>query len=141
MEPGSPQNEEARAVAYELSKIAETLVLGDALGWVRERYGAYEIVSHWRQGELHHDIVLRIQEAPREPASGGALAGYVLLLSLNCNGGLKEVSCFEAPFERDALWQQRCPEAAPEAASGLPRQLGLARTIHWVDPCRFLRPQ
>lgn len=110
--------------------LAAALELGGLLELVRRRYGGYELLSHWQQGEFHHDVVLRV-------AQRGNLPGDVLVVSTNCNGGVKEVSCFGAPPERDALWHARCPEV-PEFSGALPPVLAHARTTHWFDPCELL---
>lgn len=113
-----------------LDTLAERLSLGDLLETLRASHGAYELVAHWKQGEFHHDVVIRVNE-PR------GLPGPILVVSTNCNGGIKEVLCFDEVPERDALWHDRCP-AGEFAALALPEIRGRARTPHWFDPCELL---
>ena len=65
------------------------------------------------------------------------LDGRVLVVTTNCNDGIKEVMLFAEVPERSALWHERCPEN-PEFTGELPQLLGRARTEHWFDPCRLL---
>ena len=60
-----------------------------------------------------------------------------MVISTNCNGGVKEVLCFAEAVTPSALWHARCP--ANDAFSGtLPEVLAAARTEHWFDPCELL---
>ena len=61
----------------------------------------------------------------------------MLVVSTNCNGGVKEVSCFVALPDREALWHERCPKGEL-AAIPLPDLLARERTVHWFDPCELL---
>ncbi len=110
--------------------LAAALDLGAVLELLQRRYGGYELVAHWQQGEFHHDVVVRVAERRDLP-------GAVLVVSTNCNGGVKEVCCFADPPERDALWHARCPEV-PDFAGEAPPLLAQARTLHWFDPCELL---
>ena len=65
------------------------------------------------------------------------LPGEVLVVATNCNGGVKEVICFDRAPERYALWHARCPDN-PEFEGELGPVLGQARTLHWFDPCELL---
>ncbi len=115
-----------------LTTLAQTLVLGHLLERAREMFGGYELVTHWQQGEFHHDVVLRLPT--------GALAslpGCVLVVATNCNGGIKEVLCFDEVPERLALWHFRCPQN-PEFVGPLAPLLGREVTVHWFDPCELL---
>lgn len=115
-----------------LEDLASCMLLGPLLGRLKELLGTYEWLAHWRQGEFHHDIVVRAGEGDT------ALSGKVLVISTNCNGGVKEVLCFAEVPERWALWRERCPEN--EDFSGeVPEILGRARTAHWFDPCELLK--
>jgi len=114
-----------------LQELADAMLLGALLDRVQERVGGYRLLDHWTQGEFHHDVVLRVEDP------GELLPGGVLVVSTNCNGGVKEVLCFEEPPDRWALWHDRCPEV-PEFAGELAPVLGLARTSHWFDPCELL---
>ena len=111
-----------------LERLADSLMLGALL----DLLGAYELLEHWQQGEFHHDVVLRVRDR-----SAKKLAGDVLVVSTNCNGGVKEVLCFAEVPARDALWHWRCPEAS-EFAGELPEVLGHAKTTHWFPPCDLL---
>jgi hypothetical protein len=116
-----------------VSELASTLVLGALLERVRGRWGGYELVDHWKQGEFHHDVVIRI------PASARVLPGTVLVVATNCNGGIKEVLCFAEVPDRLALWHARCPEN-PEFSGSPLALLASATTQHWFDPCELLLP-
>ncbi|MFZ5889593.1 MAG: hypothetical protein ACOY0T_00875 [Myxococcota bacterium] len=115
-----------------VTELASLLVLGSVLDEIRRRWGTYELVDHWKQGEFHHDVVLRVE------AAAATLGGEILVVATNCNGGVKEVSCFEALPERSALWHARCPNN-PEFSGDPPALVATARTEHWFDPCELLR--
>jgi hypothetical protein len=85
--------------------LARHLVLGALLEDLTERYGAYELVAHWTQGEFHHDVVLRLPEA-----AASDLPGRVLVVATNCNGGIKEV-----------LSLPKCPTAARSGTTAVRR--------------------
>jgi hypothetical protein len=68
---------------------ARHLVLGALLEDLTARFGGYELVAHWTQGEFHHDVVLRLPEG-----AASDLRGRVLVVATNCNGGIKEVLSF-----------------------------------------------
>jgi hypothetical protein len=112
-------------------ELADTLVLGVLLEEVRRRFGRYELLDHWSQGEFHHDVVVRI------PVSGSNQLGSILVVATNCNGGVKEVISFDARPERSALWHWRCPEET-DFSGELPPILDRALTHHWFDPCELL---
>lgn len=116
-----------------IERLAETRVLGFLLESVRQRWGSYDLLEHHQQGEFHHDVFVRV------PNAKPGLPGEYLVISTNCNGGVKEVLCFEAPTEPAALWHFRCPEN-PAFRGTLPRILAQARTEHWFDPCELLAP-
>lgn len=109
-------------------RLADTLVLGSLLEEVRAVYGSYDLLAHWQQGEFHHDVLLSLTTngAPR-----------FVVVATNCNGGVKEVLCFDELPTRLALWHWRCP-ASPEFTGDLHGLLGTARTTHWFDPCELL---
>ena len=88
---------------------------------------AYELIDHWKQGEFHHDVVVRLPQ------------NVVLVVATNCNGGVKEVLAFETVPDCWALWHWRCPHVA-DFSGDLPPILGRAVTPHWFDPCDLLRP-
>jgi hypothetical protein len=112
-----------------IQELADTLVLGALLEEVREHFGPYELVAHWKQGEFHHDVVVRVPSA--------TLPGPVLVVATNCNGGIKEVLCFADIPDRYALWHWRCPNVADFGGELLPI-LARASTTHWFDPCDLL---
>lgn len=108
-----------------LQELANTMMLGALLDRLREVHQAFELVDHWKQGEFHHDVVVRV------PALG------VLVVATNCNGGVKEVLAFETVPERWALWHWRCPRV-DDFSGDLAPILGRAITPHWFDPCELL---
>lgn len=110
--------------------LADTLALGSLLEQLRASVGPYELLDHWQQGEFHHDVVMRVADTRQLP-------GRVLVVAINCNGGVKEVLCFDELPKRDALWHFRCPNAT-EFAGELPELRGRATTAHWFDPCELL---
>ncbi|MEA2697895.1 MAG: hypothetical protein QOI66_2166 [Myxococcales bacterium] len=113
-----------------IEALARNLALGSLLEDLKASFGGYEILDHWQRGEFHHDLLLRVESA-------GRLPGPVLVIATNCNGGVKEVLCFGAPPQEDALWHHRCPDVA-EFSGHLPPLLDEARTVHWFDPCALL---
>jgi len=112
-------------------QLANTMVLGALLLELRERFGDYELVAHWKQGEFHHDVVLRL------PQEAKGVQGRVVVVATNCNGGVKEVLILPELPKRGALWHDRCPENE-EFSGMLPPILELARTDHYFDPCELL---
>jgi hypothetical protein len=110
--------------------LANTMVLGALLESLRSRFGPYELVDHWKQGEFHHDVILRIGDKKNLP-------GRILAVATNCNGGVKEVLCFDEIPARSALWHWRCPRMS-EFSGSLPPILARAMTVHWFDPCELL---
>jgi hypothetical protein len=113
-----------------IQALARTMVLGNLLESLRTQFGAYELVDHWRQGEFHHDMIVRVQ-------SPKGLPGKILAIATNCNGGVKEVICFDEVPTRSALWHWRCPRES-EFSGTLPPILERATTHHWFDPCELL---
>jgi hypothetical protein len=63
----------------------------------------------------------------------------VLVVATNCNGGIKELLCFDELPLQAALWHWRCP-ANPEFSGELPRLRARAETPHFFDPCELLTP-
>ena len=116
-----------------LDRLAENLGLGSLLDAVSEQCGPFQVLDHWTQGEFHHDLLLELSgtEVP--------LPGRILVIGTNCNGGVKELLCFEQVPDRWALWHVRCP-GNPEFSGELPPILEAQRTVHWFDPCRLLEP-
>lgn len=108
-----------------LQALADTLVLGALLDELRDRHGGYDLLEHWKQGEFHHDVVVRLPDST------------VLVVATNCNGGVKEVLAFERVPDRWALWHWRCPHVG-DFAGELPPILERAITPHWFDPCDLL---
>ena len=114
-----------------LDSLTKHLTLGSLLEELRARLGGYEVITHWQQGEFHHDTVLRLD------ATRAHLPGSILVVATNCNGGVKEILCFGEVPTRGALWQRRCPDNA-EFRGELPSLLGHTKTMHWFDPCELL---
>lgn len=115
-----------------VDRLARFLVLGSLLDELVRRFGCYDLVAHWTQGEFHHDLVLRLPDA-----CATALPGRVLVVATNCNGGIKEVLSFADVPDRAALWHHRCPDV-PEFQGELAPVLARAVTEHWFDPCDLL---
>jgi hypothetical protein len=115
-----------------IDALAQTMDLGSLLAEATRKYGAYDLVAHWTQGEFHHDVVLRLPHAALQE-----VPGRVLVVATNCNGGVKEVLCFEEVPDRWALWHHRCPAVADFSGELAP---ALARSVteHWFDPCELL---
>ena len=109
-----------------VDELAATLSLGAALEILTERFGAYELLAHWKQGEFHHDVLVSVDA---EPA--------FVLIATNCNGGIKEVLRFSERPDRWALWHWRCPDNE-EFEGVLPPIETRALTTHWFDPCELL---
>ena len=113
--------------------LATQLTLGALLEELRRLAGGYELIDHWQQGEFHHDTVLRVEH------ERAGLAGSILVVATNCNGGVKEVLCFGEMPNRQALWHERCPDN-PEFAGVLPPIRARSTTLHWFEPCELLEP-
>jgi len=122
-----------------VQRLAEQRMLGAVLDSVRRDWGGYDLLHHHQQGEFHHDVFVRVVNGRSSAGSApAALPGEYLVISTNCNGGVKEVLCFAEAVTPGALWHYRCP--ANDAFSGtLPEVLASARTEHWFDPCELLR--
>jgi hypothetical protein len=118
--------------ALTVESLASTLVLGALLDRLTERYGAYDLLAHWTQGEFHHDLVFGLPETARAD-----LGGRVLVVATNCNGGIKEVLAFDEAPARSALWHHRCP-TLPDFNGSLAPIRARAQTTHWFDPCELL---
>lgn len=114
-----------------LQELADTMALGSLLEYIQKHVGSYEILSHWKQGEFHHDLLLRVN------TTNHSLAGPILVVATNCNGGVKEVLCFAEVPDRQALWHWRCPHNSDFSGPILPI-LDRAITHHWFDPCELL---
>jgi hypothetical protein len=115
-----------------ISSLATSLMLGVLLDELRTRYGAFDLVAHFTQGEFHHDVVVRVADAMDLP-------GPILVVATNCNGGVKEVLCFSEVPDRKALWAMRCP-ANPEFGNAAAEPVARSQTMHWFDPCELLLP-
>jgi hypothetical protein len=116
-----------------LAPLTKHLGLGALLAELSRSFGPVDHVAHWTQGEFHHDIVLRVPNAEHQ------LPGSVLVVATNCNGGVKEILCFDRVPDRLALWHSRCPDN-PEFTGAIPPLLAAEKTVHWFDPCRLLAP-
>lgn len=66
-------NANLKTVDDQVERLARCLVLGTLLAEVQERFGGFDLVAHWTQGEFHHDVVLRLPEAA---ASGSTPASF-----------------------------------------------------------------
>ena len=114
-----------------LESLASHLVLGDLLGELTRRHGGWELIAHWKQGEFHHDVVVRV------PTNDTDARPSVLVIATNCNGGVKEVLAFDDVPDRYALWHARCPEESEFHGELIPI-LASVQTHHWFDPCVLL---
>ncbi|MDD9940861.1 MAG: hypothetical protein OXU20_07495 [Myxococcales bacterium] len=114
-----------------LESLANHLVLGDLLAELARRHGGWDLVAHWKQGEFHHDVVVRL------PSKDGEAHPAVLVVATNCNGGVKEVLAFHEVPDRYALWHHRCPDEPEFRGQSIPI-LASTRTDHWFDPCVLL---
>jgi hypothetical protein len=113
-----------------IDQLAGRLVLGSLLDELVRTYGRYDLLAHWQQGEFHHDLVLGVPERARD------LLGPILIVSTNCNGGIKEVASFSKVPDRPTLWAHRCAPAG--APLPLLPVLAASRTEHWFNPCELL---
>jgi hypothetical protein len=129
---GERRGRKVRAVVALVDRLARCLVLGTLLDDLTARFGGYELLAHWKQGEFHHDLVIRLPEVAWLP-------GRVLVVATNCNGGIKEVLGLTDVPDRRALWHHRCP-SAPEFKGELGPIVARATTEHWFDPCDLLAP-
>ncbi len=111
-----------------VSALADTMSLSSLLEELRARAHVFAIRDHWKQGEFHHDTVIRLGDGPEE---------RILIVATNCNGGVKEVLAFGEMPERYALWRWRCPHI-DDFSGELPPVLARAVTSHWFDPCALL---
>ena len=108
--------------------LADQLTLGALLDALK-KVGAYELLAHRKQGEFHHDVVVRTE---------GPLAAPYVVVSTNCNGGVKEVLLVRNEPSHDALWHMRCPENPEFRSEPMPEVVDQARTVHYFDPCELL---
>lgn len=111
-----------------LDQLAKHLSLHDLLKSIQPLGVSY--LDHWKQGEFHHDLVYQLEKKSDLP-------GSVIVISVNCNGGVKELLCLDSVPKRWALWHYRCPDN-PEFSGELPKVLGFIRTEHWFNPCEVL---
>lgn len=100
-------------------RLADTLVLGEALSLL----GRYELVDHWKQGEFHHDVIVKLADDD------------YYLISTNCNGGIKEVIHYDRMPDRSELWRWRTEENGTWLLAGL---LETVVTVHWFPPTELL---
>lgn len=106
-------------------EVAKHLTLGDALNCIKNTYGDYQLIDHWKQGEFHHDVVVRAIDK-------------FFIISTNCNGGVKEVLVFDEFPNRNGLWNFRCPNNQEFKNGKLSNILSRATTIHYFDPSELL---
>ncbi|MCP4498745.1 MAG: hypothetical protein GY822_02115 [Deltaproteobacteria bacterium] len=88
-----------------LAEVAAGGLPGLALDQLLKTCGTYELLEQWKQGGFYHDVVIRAYF----PIGQLALSSLVII-STNCNGGVKEVLAFADLPDRYALWNARCPE-------------------------------
>jgi hypothetical protein len=130
MRRAAPVLERPGNMKSRIDQLAGTIVLGSLLEELVRAYGRYDLLAHWQQGEFHHDLVLGMPETARD------LLGRILIVSTNCNGGVKEVASFSEVPDRLTLWAHRCaPPGTPLPPLPL---LASSRTFHWIDPSELL---
>ena len=112
-----------------IESLSPHLGLGSLLEAIRARFGGYDLVAHYTQGEFHHDVVIKLPDE--------AMSSIYLVVATNCNGGVKELLQFAELPSAAALWHWRCPDV-PEFSGALPELLGRSTTMHWFDPCSLL---
>lgn len=100
--------------------------LANALQLVEESWGEYVIDEHWTQGEFHHDVVISITD-------------QFLIISTNCNGGVKDVLLLNEKPSQEQLWHWRCP-GNPEFSGEPMHIVEHIKTEAWHDPCGVLAP-
>ncbi len=114
-----------------LQNVANTLSLE---GVLRKLDGSgVEHLDHWKQGEFHHDFIIRLTNRP------AGIPADVLIVGTNCNGGVKDIICLDQVPERWALWNHRCPDN-PEFEGKIGAIRAHVRTRHYFDPCDLLKP-
>src|SRR3989338_8560547 len=109
-----------------LKRLAANFALGDLLQDLHRTIGPSRPVTVWKQTCSHSDVVIRVHDRKDLP-------GHILVIAIDCNGGVKEVLCFDEVPDRWALWHWRCP-SNPEFKGDIPPLLDSARTQHWFDP-------
>lgn len=109
-------------MSLDIKTIADTRSLGAALSII----GKYTVIAHWKQGEFHHDLVIK------------TMNDEIIVITTNCNGGIKEVIQFESMPDRSALWHWRVPNS-PEFSGELPKIIGWATTEHFFNSEELLR--
>ena len=109
-----------------IQQFKEQQSLANALQLAEEIWGEYEISEHWTQGEFHHDVVIAIPD-------------HYLIISTNCNGGVKDVLLLYEKPSHEQLWHWRCPDN-PDFHGEPIRLVEHIRTEAWHDPCDVLAP-
>ena len=82
-----------------LQMIANELSLDRVMPTLKRLFGKFDLFAHWSQGEFHHDLVFVL------PKEQDVFDGNVLVVSTNCNGGVKDVLNFDSVPDRYALWK------------------------------------
>ena len=114
----------------DVEHLAKALSTGALLNLLTKECGGFDLLHHWQQGEFHQDLVLSVRDQH-------GLPGPILVVSTNCNAGVKEVLCLDQVPTEGALWHSRCPDIV-EFAGEMPTILAAARTRHWFDPTSLL---
>ena len=114
-----------------LEAVLQSLGTKGILAALLTHYGPCELIDHWKQGEFHHDLVFAVPKDAPSP-------GPYLVVSTNCNGGVKEIIALASRPKRWALWNERCPDN-PAFEGSLPAVLAHVRHTHWFNPCELLR--
>ncbi len=111
-----------------LEMLASSMVLGECLSNLHMNFGGFELVDHWTQGEFHHDLVIRTSSTELPP---------VMVISTNCNGGIKDILGMPAVPDRGGLWRWRCPDN-PDFVGPEPQVEVQVTTVHYFEPCEIL---
>lgn len=109
-----------------VKRLAQNLALGDLLMDLHRTIGPSRPIAVWKQSCSHSDVVIQLDDRKQLP-------GSVLVIAIDCNGGVKEVLCFDVVPDRWALWHWRCP-TNPEFEGDIPPLLAYEKTQHWFDP-------
>jgi hypothetical protein len=105
-------------------QISDRLALSESLDEIRKIYGNYSLIDHWKQGEFHHDVVIKVND-------------MYFVIATNCNGGVKEVFAFNQLPSRGGLWKFRCPNNS-EFEGEIPEIISHSKTVHYFDPSELL---
>ena len=104
----------------------EVYSLAGAMQRIAQQWPDHRVCSHWTQGEFHHDVAIDVDH-------------QCLIISTNCNGGVKEVLLLEQTPTQEQLWHWRCPDN-PDFLGDPIQVVEHLKTEAWHDPCEVLVP-